>query len=585
MSEVTLNRIKSVLKEHFTPHIDMNDLNKHSAEHVEACFLSRALAALAIKSLAAVGAKIAAVSVVDGFNDCGIDAVYFDANTDILYLVQSKWSSNERASLDEASAIKFVNGIRKLLQADFTSFNDRVKRQEASIREALFASREVRIRVVTVHTSTQPIPNHVARVIAELNASLNDPVPIAEHTDFDQKGVYELITSESRSPKIDIQAVLNEWGMIERPFLAYYGRVPLSQVLQWWKDHRNKLFSQNLRLFYQNSAVNDALRKTIVEDSSSFWYFNNGITIIADRVIKGIAGAPAHKFGNFTCEGASVVNGAQTVGTIGNSLDSDAEGPEAWVQVRLISLENCPPGFGSRITRAANLQNSVGTREFAAMDPLQHRLATEFALDKRRYVYKSGESDPRGEEGCSIVEATQALGCAISVSLAVQVKREIGQIWSDTDSAPYTDIFNEKVSSTQVWRSVLVMRAVDDELQRLKLSGVPRADAVSSHMNRLILHLVHSDPAVLETIRKGGGDEEVVKASRNAVEPLYRRVSGYLENVHPNDYLAVFCKNVAKCEELVRHIRSGERLGGAVQGDLLELLESSSLNEPGVHGT
>jgi hypothetical protein len=70
--------------------------------------------------------------------------------------------------------------------------------------------------------------------------------------------------------------------------------------------------------------VNDALRKTLGEGPENFWYFNNGITIIADKVTKGLAGAPAHKFANFTCEGASVVNGAQTVGTIGSSSEAMA---------------------------------------------------------------------------------------------------------------------------------------------------------------------------------------------------------------------------------------------------------------------
>ena len=79
--------------------------------------------------------------------------------------------------------------------------------------------------------------------------------------------------------------------MIERPFLAYYGRVSIEQVVQWWGEHRNHLFSQNLRLFYQSSSVNEALRRTLGEDPENFWYFNNGITIIADKVTKGLAGA------------------------------------------------------------------------------------------------------------------------------------------------------------------------------------------------------------------------------------------------------------------------------------------------------
>jgi hypothetical protein len=564
MSELTLNRIRSVLHDQFDAHIDMSDREKHPADQIEACFLSRALAALCVRSLTGVDPAVAGAAVVDGFDDCGIDAIHFNANTDTLYIVQSKWSGNEKTSFDEGTASKFVNGIRALIQPDFDRFNDKVRAKEPEIREALFSSRQIDVKMITAHTALQPIGTHVARVIDELAESLNNPVPIAEHIDFDQAGIYELITAESRDTKITIQAGLSEWGVIETPFLAYYGRIQLQQVLQWWNEHRNKLFSQNLRLFYQSSAVNEALRKTLVEDPASFWYFNNGITIIADKVVRGIAGAPAHMFGNFTCEGASVVNGAQTVGTVGNSLDAQGDEGEAnaWVQVRLISLEKCPPGFGSKITRATNLQNSVGTREFAAMDPLQHRVATEFALDKRRYVYKSGESDPRGDDGCSIVEATQALGCAISIALAVQVKREIGQIWADTETAPYTEIFNDRVGSAQVWRAVLIMRAVDDELQRLKSSGLPRAEAVSAHMNRVILHLVHRDQKVLERIHAQASDKEIVDAAREAVDPIYRKVSAYLEQYHANDYLAVFCKNNAKCEDVAGFVERGEPLGG-----------------------
>ena len=123
------------------------------------------------------------------------------------------------------------------------------------------------------------------------------------------------------------------------------------------------------------------------------------------------------------------------------------------------------------------------------MDPQQHRLAIEFALDKRRYVYKSGETDPRGEEGTSIVETTQALGCVISVENAVLVKRNISFIWADTETTPYTEIFNDVIDSAYVWRAVTIMRTVDGELYSLKSSGVDRAEAVSVHLDRVILYL------------------------------------------------------------------------------------------------
>jgi hypothetical protein len=153
-----------------------------------------------------------------------------------------------------------------------------------------------------------------------------------------------------------------------------------------------------LRLFYFNSDVNEALKSTLVSEPEFFWYFNNGITVICDSIVKGLAGSTDNAAGIFACEGVSVVNGAQTVGSIGEIVGGVPDGtdpPQGWVQARIISLEKCPPEFARRLTRAANLQNAVSNREFAAMDPLQHRLATDFALDRRKYVYKSGDPDPR----------------------------------------------------------------------------------------------------------------------------------------------------------------------------------------------
>ena len=513
---------------------------------------------------------------MDGMDDGGIDAIHFDSQTDTLFFVQSKWSGNGNSSFDEGNVSKFVNGVRRILGADFEKFNAKVRAKEPEIREVLYSDRDVRIRLITVHTAKQPMAPHVKSVIDRFVEELNDPVRIADHMDIDQSGVYELITAESRDPKVKLQAVLNDWGVIERPYLAYYGRVSVDQITGWWKEHRNKLFSQNLRLYYQSSSVNDALRRTISENPENFWYFNNGITIIADRVVKGLAGAPAHKFANFTCEGASVVNGAQTVGTLGSASESlepaeDAQGSAdefpAWVQVRLISLENCPPDFARRITRAANLQNAVGNREFAAMDPLQHRLAVEFALDKRRYVYKSGEPDPKGSEGCSIIEATQALGCAHSIRLAVEVKREISSLWADTDRAPYTDIFHPDLSAERVWKAVAVMRATDEVVQMLRFSTAPRADLVGTHMPRIILHLVFQDPEVRIRYQSGATLDDLLATVRSVTPKAFASVAEFLETHHPNDYLANFSKNSDKCTDLVRRL-TNTAPEATKQGDL-----------------
>jgi hypothetical protein len=441
-----------------------------------------------------------------------------------------------------------------------------MKDKEAEVRTALFSERPVRFSLVTAHTATQPTDAFVKRKIDDLVVELNDPVQIADSIHLDQAGIYDLITSESRPQKINLQIALKEWGVIEKPFLAYYGRVHVDDIQQWWADHNNALFTQNLRLFRFSSDVNDALRRTLASEHQYFWYFNNGITVICDSIIRAAVGAPYRNLGLFACEGANIVNGAQTVGTIGDSGGAPKlktsggmqEPQESWVQVRIISLEGCPPEFARQITRAANLQNAVGNREFAAMDPVQHRLATDFTLDKRRYVYKQGETDPKGDQGCDIVEATQALACAHSAALAVQVKREIGALWANTSAAPYIDLFNNELSGIRVWRSVLILRAVDEELQKLKQTKVYSADLIAVHLNRLILHLVFNDTR-MRSLRHDSADEvQCIKVARQATADVFPRVAAYIQEKHPENYLASFSKNSSKCELLAKTLLGGE---------------------------
>jgi hypothetical protein len=557
MSQHTISRIANILEKQFSTLIDMSDWDGRPDADRRVCFLQRALAALCIRNLAAVDPNIAARAVTDGFHDGGLDAIQFDQKTDTLFLVQTKWSENGNKPLDPDGCASFVSGVRDLLAERFSDFNDKVRAKESEIRVILYSERPIKIIFVTAHTATQVMAAHAERKINELIDELNDPVQIASGRHFNQAGVYGLITAESTPPQITLQIPLKDYGVIDKPFLAYYGRVHVNEIAKWWNDHGNSLFSQNLRLFYSSSEVNDALRNTLANAPQNFWYFNNGITVICKSIIKGLAGSPGRLIGLFTCEGASIVNGAQTVGTIGGAggiaeddTQSDIDSLQSWVQVRIISLEACPPEFSRAITRAANLQNAVGYREFAAMDPMQHRIATDLALDRRKYSYKQGEPDPKDADGCSIVEATQALGCAHSISLAVQVKREIGSIWADTETSPYTDIFNNSLSSTRLWRSVLVMRAVDNEIHDLRGTAIPRADLIGVHLNRVILYLVFQDSKVRQLRHDSADEAALIEAAREATKRIFVSVAEYVQREHEGDYLAGLCKNFTKCENL-----------------------------------
>ena len=112
-----------------------------------------------------------------------------------------------------------------------------------------------------------------------------------------------------------------------------------------------RLTAKNLRQFKGLTEVNESISKTLTANAERFWYFNNGITILCESLRKKPLGGPNNETGTFECRSASVVNGAQTVGTIGDVAKSNSLAMSGGrVLVRLVSLENCPPGFGDELS-------------------------------------------------------------------------------------------------------------------------------------------------------------------------------------------------------------------------------------------
>jgi hypothetical protein len=218
-------------------------------------------------------------------------------------------------------------------------------------------------------------------------------------------------------------------------------------------------------------------------------------------------------------------------------------------------MADAPPALAEQITRSTNFQNAVTNRDFAAMDPLQLRLARELVILRRTYAFKSGETDPQGELGCSITEATIALACAHSVGLAVLAKRELGALWADTKAPPYTTLFTDQLTADGLWQHVVVLRAVDQALHALGTStDYTRAELVATHLNRLILHLVFSDPRVRQLLHPKTDEKLLQGAAMASTLEMFAQVADYVEHIHKGEYLASLAKNGSKCEELVRNI-------------------------------
>lgn len=426
----------------------------------------------------------AAQSVIDGTGDNGIDAVYYDAAEKNCFLVQSKWVSSGNGSVEVGDIHKFIQGVRDLLDAQFSVFNEKMQTHKDKVFTAL-SDASARFTLGLAYTGEQGLSDDAKRPLDDFISEMNSPTDVMSLKVLNQGALHAIVASGASADSVDLEIMLHDWGMVREPYLSYYGQVAVSDIASWG-TYGVLLTSKNLRQFRGLTEVNESIGKTLVGNPDNFWYFNNGITVLCESLRKKPLGGNNNETGTFECEGASVVNGAQTVGTIVDVSKANSVAlQKARVLVRLVSLENCPDGFADEITRAANTQNRIEKRDFAALDPNQKRLRTELYLENQKeYAYQTGEQPPQGDSGCTLDEAAVALACRVpDVSLAVQAKREVGMLYEDITKPPYNVIFNNGTTAKALWEAVTVLRTVESELKKEQYERSGKEQLIAIHGN------------------------------------------------------------------------------------------------------
>jgi hypothetical protein len=569
MSVIHVGHIKTSILARFGGLVDLSDVEQVPPEQKELFRLTRSLAAFVVAEFGALDDAPAAQTVTDGAQDNGIDAVYFDPAEHTCFLVQTKWIGSGNGSVELGDALKFIKGVRDLLEAKFDQFNAKMARHQEKVFTAL-SDATAKFTLVLAYTGEQAISTDVQRPFEELLTEMNSPTEVMALRVLKQADLHSIVASGAVGDAVDLEIMLHNWGLIKEPYVAYYGQVAVSDIVTWGQ-YGTRLTSKNLRQFRGLTEINESIAKTLFSSPEKFWYFNNGITILCDGVRKKPLGGTSNEIGTFECKGANVVNGAQTVGTIVDAAQREGVNlGSARVLVRLISLDNCPPSFADELTRAANTQNRIERRDFAALDPNQKRLRTELLLEcQKEYAYQSGEPAPQESTGCTLDEAAVALACAMpDVGLAVQAKREVGMLYEDITKAPYIQIFNGATTARSLWYTVSALRIVEAELRQSQQGRSRKEQLIAIHGNRFISHLV------FQKLRNGGKDlpdpvgveKRIRELTRAMLDSAIRQVADH----HAGAYPASLFKNATKCRQLAQLALAEQTPTGPVQQTLID---------------
>lgn len=469
MSQLKVSQIKSKLLAMFEPHLDLSDISASDKER-EQKILTRCLAALAIYLQTACTEKEAGSSVWDGADDNGIDAAYYDQAESRVIFVQSKWI-NKGAGEPEAKEIAvFVKGVKDAVEQDESDFHSRLTARLKDIFLRL-GSPGTSVHLVLVTTGATQLAKHsnahLEGLLSELNG--NDPDPIASSEVLGLPEVYSGLANDPLQGNLSLDATILDWSYVSTPHPAYFGIIDGLQLKHWWKAHGKGLVAGNIRHSLGVTEVNNQIRQTASTRPEHFWYFNNGITLVADQAVKAPAGAASRSAGVFAFKGASIVNGAQTVSSIAK-VDDDEKLGLVRVPFRVILLSTAPAEFGQEVTRTNNLQNRIEPRDFVAQDGEQSRLRVEMAIENVDYQFVRSDETTSTPTSCELIEVTTALACASGdPNLAVQVKTGVSRIFADLKKAPYKTLFNPSTSGAKAFNATTVLRAIDHWIEHKKL--------------------------------------------------------------------------------------------------------------------
>ncbi|WP_255771230.1 AIPR family protein [Pseudarthrobacter sulfonivorans] len=452
--EIQERQLRKRLKEDFEPHIVMTDVKNHQEDEQAKFRTSRALAALTVADRAKTTAEDSCASVVDESGDAGIDAIYVSQMRGEIYLVQAKTSAG---SPSPTEVMKFANGIKRFLDCDWQALGPKARGRASEFEDALESSKVI---AVFSHLGVQK-PNDDAkaetdRLVAEVNAN-------GEILEFSYEGLRE--NFERRNTALNLGAPDHEveferWVTMGDYRSEIMGIVAADQLAELVDTFSERLFDKNIRSILKATETNETLHETLSSEPSKFWYYNNGITIVAESISCGRIN-PRATDERFRLKGLSIVNGAQTSGALARAKRSGIALEDVRVTVRVISTAGHDADFGKQVTRKTNTQNQVTNREFVALDPYQLELSEILHAEGILYTFRSGQSLESEEHkfAFDLEEATRALACLSSIDNATRAKRELGRMWLDIKANPYLELFPRNLEPANMYNAVRFWRS------------------------------------------------------------------------------------------------------------------------------
>lgn len=500
-----ITHLRDRLRQDFTGRLP--EVTSSSLEERERNFLSRALAAFATQCLSGCTVDEAAAAVVDGSGDSGIDAIHYAPASHRLWIVQSKFFADGQGEPSLGDVSKFRNGLEALLHGQFDVFRGNVALERKIPQlQVHFDDTSLVVRAVLVYSGIHLVSEDRIRLFETLRHHFSHDSDYFAFQRYNLTSVHDWLTGEHEGAGVDVVDITLYYpGQVIAPFETYYGLMSLTDVATLYATHGTTLVAANIRNYKGSTEVNDQILATIRDEPEHFFYLNNGLTAYCERLEVHNLDRGRTQYKRLTAYGFSIVNGAQTVGSIAAFFASNPQPlPQGHVFLKLISLQRSPDerAFAQRITQSTNFQNQIGSRDFVALDEEQERIAANLELSGILYHFKDSADTPSPDAtNFTLKEATTALACLESdpdCDFCTRVLSNRRSLWSLEPVFPetaeirsrYRRLFRLDRSARTVWRAVQAQRAIVERMRENGRASTGKRKEFFDNARWLVLHLI-----------------------------------------------------------------------------------------------
>jgi len=375
--------------------------------------------------------------IVEGGGDLGIDAVFAILNGKIIRELSdlenegdeedkitsdSKlkvlfFQTKKRRGFDEKGFRKSMDSVKRILNLDTPLENLKELGAEEDLLEKIQLIRNIyeKLANLGIHDDnvdfrffyvtkgnakevTQPIETIKKETEKEVNKNIIGTFSVK------LIGIDELISFTQKKPTNITLEFIQPPVEIETPVKSYIGVINAKKLMDALLDNERKnldktFFEDNVRHFLGlNKNINKTMKETALNEPEQFWYFNNGITMISDKV-ESISQK------KYRITNPQVVNGLQTLYSLYETMKTE-EGREnlnkIYLTLRLVSTNDTE--LKMKVISYTNSQNRIEEPSLKAIDKI-HKLIEEYLrpngiyYERRLNYYKS-----QGIKGVKVID-------------------------------------------------------------------------------------------------------------------------------------------------------------------------------------